>query len=144
MNKIRSKAIARAYVKAKFNGAEAGMQVFNTTKRKNAAVMMRKAMQSPQVKESIQEELAKAGLDKEYINKKLYKSIEHNLQYGKASQAVGADLLKTAMKIYNYLPDKTTRVIKEERKVLLDKDYNVLKSELEATVTTMTSLLNDL
>lgn len=144
MNKLRANAIAKAYVKAKFNGAEAGMEVFNTKKRKNAAVMMRKAMQSPQVQESIQEELKKAGLDKEFINKALYKGISHNLQYGKASQAVGADLLKTAMKIYNYLPKDSKTVVTEKRKVLLDKDFNTIKEELTQSVSLTQSLLQDL
>lgn len=144
MNKLRSKAIAKAYVKAKFNGAAAGMEVFNTTKRTSAKSMMTKALKVPQVQNDIQEELSKAGMDKEFINKALHKGITHNLTYGKASQAVGADLLKQVMKVYNYLPKDSKTVVTEKRKVLLGKDYNTIKEELTQSVSTTQALLSDL
>lgn len=144
MNKARSKAIAKAYVKSKFNGAKAGLEVFNTTNRDSAKTMMHKVLKVPQVQNDIQEELSKSGLTREFINKNLYKGINHNLTYGKASQAVGADLLKTVMKVYNYLPKDSKTVTKEVRKVFLDKNYQEVKQELEASITTTQELLNDL
>lgn len=144
MNKTRSKAIAKAYIKAKFNGAEAGIEVFNTKKRKNASVMMRKALQSPDVKNAIQEELAQAGLTKDYINKMMFKSIEKNIEFGKPSQAVGAQLLIQAQKIYNYLPKDQATKVRETRKVFLDKDFNTVKEELTQSISLTQSLLNDL
>lgn len=144
MNKHRAKAIAKAYIEKKFNGAEAGLQIFNTHSRKNASTMMKNALQSPKVQSSIQEELAKEGIDHEFINKYFKKGIENNLENGKPSQAVGAQLLMQAQKIYNYLPKDSKTVLKQEYKVLVTKDFNVLKEELTSTLATSQELLNDL
>ena len=144
MNKTRASSIAKAYIKSKFNGAEAGMQIFNTKKRKNASVMMRKTLQSPYVQGAIQEELAKTGIDHKFINKHFKLGIENNLKYGKHSQAVGAQLLIQAQKIYNYLPKSKESLVKEERKITLDKNFTVIKEELTQSVTTSQELLKDL
>ena len=95
------KAIAKAYIKNKFNGAATGMEVYNTTNRNSAKRMISKALKSPEVKNAIQEELAAVGITREYINKQMYKAIDKNIELGKPSQAVGAQLLIQAQKIYN-------------------------------------------
>lgn len=144
MKKLRAKAIAKAYIESDFNGAEAGLKVFNTTKRKHASTMMKKALKSPSVQNAIQEGLVKAGIDQEYINVKFKQAIDNNLTYGKPSQAVGAQLLIQAQKIYNYLPKDNKEVMKQERKIILDKDYNVVKEELTQSTTRSQDLLRDL
>lgn len=144
MRKTRAKAIAKAYINAKFNGAEAGLKVFNTKKRKNASVMMRKALGVKEVQNEIQAELAKEGIDRGFINKYFKKGIEYNIDNGKPSQAVGAQLLIQAQKIYNYLPKDKGTVKKETRRVLLDKDFNIVKDELSVSITKNQELLNDI
>ena len=143
MNKRRTKAIAKAYIESGYNGAESGLKVFNTTKRKNASVMMRKALQTKNVQNEIQAQLAKAGIDEEFINTTMYQAIETN-KLGKPSQAVLAQLLIQAQKIYNYLPKDNKVIIKQERKILLDKDYKIVKTNLSESVTQSQELLNDL
>lgn len=144
MNKTRSKAIAKAYIKHKYNGAKAGLEVFNTTNKDSAKAMMHNALKSPDVKKAIQEELAEAGITKEYLNKMMFTAIEKNIKEGKPSQAVGAQLIIQGQKIYNYLPKDSKTVLKETRRVFLDKDYNEVKTQLEATVSTTQALLEDL
>lgn len=138
------KAIAKAYVKNKFNGTKTGLEVYNTTNKNSAKAMMNKALKSPEVQNAIQEELAEAGITKEYINKMMYKAINKNIEEGKPSQAVGAQLIIQAQKIYNYLPKSKEEKIRETRKVFLDKNYNVVKQELEASISTTQQLLEDL
>lgn len=138
------KAIAKAYIKNKFNGAATGMEVYNTTNRNSAKRMMSKALKSPEVKNAIQEELAAVGITREYINKQMYKAIDKNIELGKPSQAVGAQLLIQAQKIYNYLPKDQATKVRETRKVFLDKDFNTVKEELTQSISLTQSLLNDL
>lgn len=138
------KAIAKAYIKNKFNGAATGMEVYNTTNRNSAKRMMSKALKSPEVKNAIQEELAAVGITREYINKQMYKAIDKNIEFGKPSQAVGAQLLIQAQKIYNYLPKDQATKVRETRKVFLDKDFNTVKEELTQSISLTQSLLNDL
>ena len=138
------KAIAKAYIKNKFNGAATGMEVYNTTNRNSAKRMISKALKSPEVKNAIQEELAAVGITREYINKQMYKAIDKNIELGKPSQAVGAQLLIQAQKIYNYLPKDQATKVRETRKVFLDKDFNTVKEELTQSISLTQSLLNDL
>ena len=138
------KAIAKAYIKNKFNGAATGMEVYNTTNRNSAKRMMSKALKSPEIKNAIQEELAAVGITREYINKQMYKAIDKNIELGKPSQAVGAQLLIQAQKIYNYLPKDQATKVRETRKVFLDKDFNTVKEELTQSISLTQSLLNDL
>jgi len=138
------KAIAKAYIKNKFNGAATGMEVYNTTNRNSAKRMISKALKSPEVKNAIQEELAAVGITREYINKQMYKAIDKNIELGKPSQAVGAQLLIQAQKIYNYLPKDQATKVRDTRKVFLDKDFNTVKEELTQSISLTQSLLNDL
>lgn len=138
------KAIAKAYVKNKFNGAKTGLEIYNTTNRNSAKRMMSKALKSPVVQNAIQEELAQVGITREYLNKQMYKAIERNIEYGKPSQAVGAQLIIQGQKIYNYLPKDKETTRKETRKIYLDKDYKILKQELEESISLTKSILDDL
>lgn len=139
----KQKAFAKAYIKNKFNARKTALEVYDTTE-KQAHNLGHQVVNKPIVQKTIQEELAKAGITLDYINESMYKSIEHNLRYGKASQAVASDLIKHAHKLYNAVPSKGQTTIKEERKILVDKDFNVLKEELTKTVSTTNQLLQDL
>lgn len=143
MKKRKVQAIAKSYVKNGFNGAATGMEVYNTTKRQNAKSMINKALKNPQVQNAIQQELDKAGITREYLNQKFKQAIDINIE-GKPSQAVLAQLLIQGQKIYNYLPKENKTVIKETRRVLLSKDYDILKQELTQTTQETQELLGDL
>lgn len=143
IGKTKAKAIAKSYIKNKFNGTKTGLDVYNTTNPNSAKRMISKALKLPEVQNAIQQELAEAGLTKEYLNKTMYDAIEIN-KHGKPSQAVLAQLIIQGQKIYNYLPKDTKTVTKEVRKVYLDKNYQEIKSELEASLSVTQELLNDL
>src|SRR5574343_497531 len=129
---MKQKAFAKAYVKNKFNGKKAVLEVYDV-KEGNAKGLAHNTLKNPLVQNAIQEELAKAGLSREYLNKTMYDAIEIN-KGGKPSQAVLAQLLIQAQRIYSYIPKDNKTVVKETRKVFLDKDYNEVKTQLEATV----------
>lgn len=137
---LKQKAYARALVKHKFNGAKAVQEVYNTTKRgKEIAYQNNK---KPAVQEEIKKVLNEVGLSIEYIAQEMKGAIEYN-KGGKPSQSVLADLLKQGIKLHqSTLGNKGT--IKQERKILLDKDYNILKEELTTTLTKSKELLEDL
>lgn len=140
---LKQRKFAKEYVKNGGNASKAVMEVYNT-KKKNAHLIGYQNMKKPVVQKTIQELLNKNGLRLEDLTEITTKAIKHNLQYGKASQAVGADLLKFTYKLHNAIPDKVNHTIKEERKVLVDKDFNTIKEELTQSVSTTQALLNDL
>lgn len=140
---LKQRKFAKEYVKNGGNASKAALEVYDT-KKSDSHVIGYQNLQKPVVQKTIQDLLNKSGLKLEDLTEITTKAIKHNLQYGKASQAVGADLLKFTYKLHNAIPDKVTRVVKEERKVLLDKDFNEVKTQLEATITTTSQLLSDL
>lgn len=139
---FKQKQFAKEYIKNKFNAQKAALQVYDV-KPNLAKQLGHNTLKNPMVQNEIQKGLAKAGLTPEYINESMYEAIEINKQ-GKPSQAVLAQLLTQAQKIYQYIPKDRKEVIREERRVLLSKDFSVLKTELTTSVSTSQELLEDL
>lgn len=140
---LKQKKFAKAYVENGGNATQAALETYNT-QAKQAKVIGYQNINKPVVKKTIEELLNKNGLNLEKLTELTTSAIKNNLKNGKPSQAVGADLLKFTYKLHNALPDKTTRIIRENKKIIMDKDYNTLKTELEQTVSLTTELLNDL
>ena len=69
--------------------------------------------------------------------------MDYNLE-GKPSQSVLLEYIKHTHKLYNTMPSSNKVNIKQEYKVLLGKDYNILKQELTETLTRSQELLDDL
>lgn len=134
---------AKAYIKNQGNASKSALEVYDV-KRKDAKTVGYDTLHKPIVQKTIQELLNKNGLKLDDIIAQTTKSIKHNLTYGKASQAVGADLLKFTYKLHNAIPSSKNVTTKEVKKVFLDKDFNEVKTELEASITTTQALLNDL
>jgi len=140
---LKQRKFAKKYIENGGNASKAVLEVYNV-KTTDAKTIGYQNLQKPIVQKTIQELLNKNGLKLEDLTEFTTKAIKHNLTYGKASQAVGADLLKFTYKLHNAIPDKTHRTVKEVKKVFLDKDFNEVKTELEASITTTQALLNDL
>lgn len=134
---------AKKYVEYKGNGLRAALDVYDTTP-KNAKNVAHITLKKPVVQEEIKSLLNKAGLDLDTLTGFTTDAIVNNLKYGKASQAVGADLLKFAFKLHNVVPGKESKKIVETRKVTLSKDFNVIKEELTQSVSKSQELLSDL
>lgn len=140
---LKQRKFAKKYIENGGNASKAIMEVYDV-KQQNAKTLGYQNLQKPIVQKTIQELLNKNGLNLEDITGMTTKMITHNMKYGKASQAVASDLLKFTYKLHNAIPDKAHRVVKEERKILVDKDFNVLKEELTQSVSTTNQLLQDL
>lgn len=134
---------AKEYVKNGGNASKAAYEVYNI-KKKNAHTVGYQNINKPVVKRTIQEMLDKNGLKVDELVKMTTKGIKHNLTYGKASQAVGADLLKFVYKLHNVIPEGKQTTTKEIRKVFIDKDFNTVKEELTQSISLTQELLNDL
>ena len=140
---LKQKAFAKKYIEYKGNGAKAALEVYDTTKEyaKNVAYI---TLQKEGTKRAIEEIMNKNQLDLDTLTEYGSEAIQNNLTLGKPSQAVGADLLKFYYKLHNVIPKEGKGIIKQERKILLDKDYNVLREELSTTITRSQDLLQDL
>ena len=138
----KQKLYARALIKHKFNGAKAVQEVYDV-KPQNAKTLAYQNNQKPVVQKEIRQVLNDAGLSLDYLSSVTKDAIEYNKD-GKPSQAVLADLVKHSYKLHNALPSNTKMSIKQEYKVLLDKDYNTIRQELIETNTRTQELLNDL
>ena len=138
----KQRLFAKAYIKNKFNATKSALEIYDTT-YKGAKRIGNNNLKIPIVIKTIQEELASEGITMEYTNKILKNALEVN-QDGKPSQAVLADLIKHIHKVYYNQPSGNRITVKQEYKVLLDKDYNTIRRELIETNTRTQELLNDL
>ena len=139
----KQKQFVKEYIKNKFNGSKAALQVYDVKNKDSAKEIAHQNLQKEVVQNEVQRQLAQSGITLEYVNSTMYDAMEFNKQ-GKASQAVLADYVKHAHKLYNALPKDKKVVVKEERRVLLSKDLEVLKGELTTTVIRSQELLQDL
>lgn len=140
---LKEKQFAKKYIEYQGNGAKAALDVYNTNKR-NSRNVAHITLKKPHVQQEIKDLLNKNGLDLETLTGVTQEAIYNNLQNGKASQAVGADLLKLMFKLHNVMPSTTKVTIKQERKELLSRDFDSLKEELTQSVTTTQELLKDI
>ena len=140
---LKHKKFAKAYIENQGNASKAALEAYNI-KPEDAPTIGYQNMQKPIVQQTITELLNKAGIDLETLTDYGNEALQNNLTLGKPSQAVGADLLKFYYKLHNAIPKEGKGMIKQERKVLLDKDYNVLREELSTIVTRSQDLLQDL
>lgn len=145
---IKQKMFAKAFVEGilkenKPNASKAALETYNV-KPANAPNLGYQLMEKEPVQIEIKSLLDKAGITLDYLSDSSKDAIDYNLKGGKPSQAVGADLLKFMFKLHNAVPEKRTRTIKEERRVILSHDYQTLKNELKLTQTKTQELLQDL
>lgn len=140
---LKMRMFAKKYIEYKGNGAKAALEVYDTNKRdaKNVAHI---TLKKPIVQKEIKELLTKKGLDLDNLTDYTKNAIVNNLTYGKASQAVGADLLKFMYRLHNVVPGKEVRTVKEERKIVLSHDFNTVKEQLSTTISRSQELLKDL
>lgn len=138
----KQKAFVKAYIKRKFNASAAASDVYDV-KKDQSANLGHQVLNKPIVQQTIKEELTKAGISLDYVNDTMKEAMELN-KAGKPSQAVLAQLIIHAHKLYNAVPDRVKVTIKQERKELLSKSYDELKEELVSTITTSQAILQDL
>lgn len=125
----------RKFVKNLVSGdskKDAVLKVYDTKKDKFASKMANQILQRPVVQEYIKEILDRKGLSLEDLSDKLHQSIKTNMEGGKPSQAVAADLLKFSFKVQDAVP--STKSVSTKVNVSLQSpstDMNELKNILK-------------
>lgn len=130
------------------NQTKAFELVYNThsKRRESIRTMAKDVMKRPIVKEYLNEQLNRAGLSLENLNDKLYNAINHNLDNGKPSQAVGGDLLKFSYKLHDAIPSNKTLSAKLSIKAegAQVTDLNALQQQLQDLAKSNEAILNEL
>lgn len=104
------------FIRNKGNGTEAALAVYDTKSRKAAGVIARDNLKKPVIKELITETLEKNGISTQKSIEWLKAGVEHNLTFGKPSQAVAATLINTVLKLQNAFPAKTSIALSYSKK----------------------------
>ena len=140
---LKQKLFAKKYVQTMGNAQQAALEVYNTTKKVHAANIGRVNLTKPVVQEEIKKILLKKGIDLEWGSEKLKEAIQMNLEEGKPSQAVGADLLKFIFKLHDVIPGAKSLNLSYSKKEVVDKDYSQLKEELTKLQKLTSQLIDD-
>ncbi len=140
---LKQKLFAKQYVETLGNKQKASLGVYNVKSKRNANSIAYQNLQKPLVQQEIKHLLQKKGLDPDYLSDNLKDAIENNLKYGKASQAVGADLLKFTYKLWDLIPSNKNLNLNYSRKEIISKDYDEVKKELSKLSEMTKKLLSD-
>lgn len=141
---LKQKLFAKAYVKNKGNGAKAARESYNVSQR-NSHNLAFQVLQKPVVQKEISQQLTEAGLGIEDLNNYTKQSIDHNLKFGKASQAVAASLIALSYKMHNAMPaSKKLTMNLSLKDQVVNKDFDEVKKLLEKQTEVTQALLAEI
>lgn len=107
----KEKRLVATYIKKNFNGAQAALEVYDTTK-KNAGNLAAQVLNKPAVKEELKRQLDAAGLSIDNINEFAFQAVSKNINDGKPSQAAGVSMLQFLYKLHNAVPGNKSSTTK--------------------------------
>ena len=141
---VKMRKFAKAYIENGGIASKAVREAYDVKSARNASVLGNSMLQNPMVQKTIKEYLDKSGLNLEYISDKIKSTIDYNLENGKPSQAVGADLLKFSAKLQDVIPSSKSASISYSRKEIIHKTFDEIKEELKEINRKSSDLVNDL
>lgn len=141
----RRKIFARKYVEKNFNGTQAVLDSpYNVGSKASAKQIASQNLRDPLVQKEIKAVMQEKGMSEDWLIDKMKGAIEYNLDEGKPNQAVGANLLDKALKIYNAYPatkNMSMRISLKEQ--LPDKNFDEIKSMLKELQAKTASIIDD-
>lgn len=141
---FKQRKFAKAYIENNGNASKAALEAYDTFPAQ-AKTIGYQALQKPIVQKTIQELLDKKGITLDYLSDEVKDAISFNLKEGKASQAVGADLLKFMFKLHNAIPaSKQVKLSYSRSEKIASQDYKEITKELAKISQTTQKLLEDL
>jgi len=126
---FKQKQFARKYIQNKGDATKTALDVYDV-KPKNAKQLGHQTVNHPFVQEELKKSLAKYNLNIDTSTEQLARSVQYNLDEGKPSQAVGADLLKFIYKLHDAIPANKNMNLNYSKSEIETKGYKEIKEEL--------------